>query len=150
SMIHALLPARLARSTSRMSRLRRKAPGRSRLPANTELTARISPNMRGLQKPRKDLPPTSTAMSMPSAQREAAASFASPHAGEGKGWGAQDYRQEELLADVIARLIGDAQHAAIGAASPIPAAGALLARERGHGRPRVSLLGSRRQNFFSD
>jgi glutaconate CoA-transferase subunit B len=63
---------------------------------------------------------------------------------------AQDYRQEELLADVIARLIGDARHAAIGAASPIPAAGALLAREHGHGRLRVSLLGSRQQNFFSD
>src|SRR5216683_5875408 len=60
------------------------------------------------------------------------------------------YRQEELLADVIAGLIADARHAAIGAASPIPAAAAMLARERGHGRPRVSLLGSRRHNFFTD
>ena len=34
--------------------------------------------------------------------------------------------------------------------SPIPAAAALLARERGGGRPYVSLLGSRRQNFFTD
>ena len=63
---------------------------------------------------------------------------------------AQGYRPEELLADVIARLIADARHAAIGAASPVPAAGVLLARERGHGRPRVSLLGRRQQNFFSD
>jgi len=60
------------------------------------------------------------------------------------------FRQEELLADVIASLIGDARHAAIGAASPIPAAAAMLARERGHGRPFVSLLGSRRQSFFTD
>jgi glutaconate CoA-transferase subunit B len=60
------------------------------------------------------------------------------------------FRQEELLADLIAGLIGDARHAAIGASSPIPAAAALLARERGRGRPYVSLLGSRRQNFFTD
>jgi glutaconate CoA-transferase, subunit B len=60
------------------------------------------------------------------------------------------YRHEELLADVIAGLIGDANHAAIGASSPIPAAAALLARERGNGRPYVSLLGSRRQTFFTD
>jgi glutaconate CoA-transferase, subunit B len=59
-------------------------------------------------------------------------------------------RSEELLADVIAGLIGDSRHAAIGAASPIPAAAALLARERGNGRPYVSLLGSRRQSFFTD
>jgi glutaconate CoA-transferase subunit B len=60
------------------------------------------------------------------------------------------FRQEELLADVIAGLIGDARHAAIGASSPIPAAAAMLARERGKGRPYVSLLGSRRQTFFTD
>ena len=60
------------------------------------------------------------------------------------------FREEELLADVIAGLIGDARHAAIGAASPIPAAAAMLARERGNGRPYVSLLGSRRQSFFTD
>ncbi len=61
-----------------------------------------------------------------------------------------NFRDEELLADVIAGLIADARHAAIGAASPIPAAAAMLARERGNGRPRVSLLGSRRHNFFTD
>jgi glutaconate CoA-transferase, subunit B len=60
------------------------------------------------------------------------------------------FRLEELFADVIAGLIGDARHAAIGAASPIPATAALLARERGGGRPIVSLLGSRRENFFTD
>jgi glutaconate CoA-transferase subunit B len=62
----------------------------------------------------------------------------------------EDFRTEELLADTIANLIGDARHAAIGAASPIPATAALLARERGNGRPYVSLLGSRRQSFFTD
>jgi glutaconate CoA-transferase, subunit B len=60
------------------------------------------------------------------------------------------FRDEELLASVIADLIGDARHVAIGASSPIPAAAALLARERGNGRPQVSLLGSRRQSFFTD
>jgi len=60
------------------------------------------------------------------------------------------YREEELLASTIAGLIADTRHVAIGAASPIPAAAALLARERGNGRPQVSLLGSRRQSFFTD
>ena len=36
-------------------------------------------------------------------------------------------RDEELLADVICRLIGDVRHVAVGAASPIPATAALLA-----------------------
>jgi len=48
------------------------------------------------------------------------------------------YRDEELLADVITRLIGDVRHVAVGNASPIPATAALLARERGKGRPYVS------------
>ena len=63
---------------------------------------------------------------------------------------AQNFRTEELLADVIARLIGDVRHVAVGNASPIPATAALLARERGHGRPYVSLLQSRKHNFFTD
>jgi glutaconate CoA-transferase, subunit B len=61
-----------------------------------------------------------------------------------------DFRTEELLADVIARLIGDVRHVAVGNASPIPATAALLARERGHGRPYVSLLQSRKHNFWTD
>jgi glutaconate CoA-transferase subunit B len=63
--------------------------------------------------------------------------------------GDEAFRSEELLADVIARLIGDVRHVAVGNASPIPATAALLARARGNGRPYVSLLGSRRQ-FFTD
>jgi glutaconate CoA-transferase subunit B len=61
---------------------------------------------------------------------------------------------EELLATVIADLIGDVRHVAVGNASPIPAAAALLARERGKlqglGRPYVSLLQSRKHNFWTD
>ena len=52
---------------------------------------------------------------------------------------------------MIARLIGDVRHVAVGNASPIPATAALLARERdGNGRPYVSLLQSRKHNFFTD
>src|SRR5664280_1014232 len=63
-----------------------------------------------------------------------------------------DFCDEELLADVIARLIGNVRHVAVGNASPIPAAAALLARGRGRGRgrPYVSLLQSRKHNFFTD
>lgn len=57
---------------------------------------------------------------------------------------------EELLADVIANLIGTSRHVAVGNASPIPAAAAILARERGRGTPYVSLLQSRKHNFFTD
>ena len=60
------------------------------------------------------------------------------------------FRPEELLTDVIARLIGDARHVAVGNASPIPATAALLCRARADGRPYVSLLQSRKHNFFTD
>ncbi len=60
------------------------------------------------------------------------------------------FRDEELLADVIAALIGDARHVAVGNASPIPATAALLARGRGNGRPQVSILDSRKHDFFTD
>ncbi len=63
----------------------------------------------------------------------------------------ESFRDEELLADVICRLIGDdARHVAVGAASTIPATAARLARERGGGKPYVSLLGSRDHTFFTD
>jgi glutaconate CoA-transferase subunit B len=61
-----------------------------------------------------------------------------------------DCSNEELLAAVIADLIGDVRHVAVGNASPIPAAAALLARERGNGRPYVSLLQSAAHNFWTD
>ncbi len=66
----------------------------------------------------------------------------------------EGFRDEELLADLICRLIGDVRqgvcHVAVGAQSPVPATAALLARERGGGRPYVSLLGSRAHTFFTD
>ena len=65
----------------------------------------------------------------------------------------EQFRDEELLADVICRLIGDARHIAVGAASPIPATAALLARERADrhnaSKPYVSLLGSSAHTFFT-
>lgn len=61
-----------------------------------------------------------------------------------------EFRDEELLADAIMRLIGDVRHVAVGNASPIPALAALTLRERGAGKPYVSLLGSRRHMFFTD
>lgn len=60
------------------------------------------------------------------------------------------FRDEELLASVILRLISGARHVAVGASSPIPATAALLARHLGGGRPVVSLLSSERHNFFTD
>jgi glutaconate CoA-transferase subunit B len=72
-------------------------------------------------------------------------------AGTSPAMTAMGFRDEELLADVIAQLIGDVRHVAVGNASPIPATAALLARERnGNGRPYVSLLQSRKHNFFTD
>ena len=66
----------------------------------------------------------------------------------------ESFRDEELLAAVIADLIGDVRHVAVGNASPIPAAAALLARARGNlrnlGQPYVSLLGSPKHTFFTD
>jgi glutaconate CoA-transferase, subunit B len=56
---------------------------------------------------------------------------------------------EELLAVTIARLIGDARHVAVGAASPIPATAVFLLREMNRGRPRVSLLQKRSGNPFT-
>ena len=64
--------------------------------------------------------------------------------------GQPDFRDEELLAAVVADLIGDVRHVAVGNASPIPATAALLARARGNGRPYVSLLGSQKHTFWTD
>jgi glutaconate CoA-transferase subunit B len=59
------------------------------------------------------------------------------------------YAKEELLACVIARLVADAAHVAVGAASPIPATGCALLRARGVPL-RVSLLHKRTGNPFTD
>ncbi len=60
------------------------------------------------------------------------------------------FQPEELLIAAVADLIGDVRHVAVGNASPIPAAAALLQNARGKGRPYVSLLQSRKHNFFTE
>jgi glutaconate CoA-transferase subunit B len=57
---------------------------------------------------------------------------------------------DELLIDVVLRLIAGAKHVAIGANSPIPAAAAFLAQRLGGGRPFVSLQQSPKHNLFTD
>ena len=59
------------------------------------------------------------------------------------------HSREELLACVIARLIGGAKHVAVGAASPIPAAGALLHQQKNPAL-RVSMLHKRKGNPFTE
>jgi len=59
------------------------------------------------------------------------------------------YRPQELLIDVLAGMLAGLRHVAVGAASPIPGAAALLARAR-DSRLRVSILGSERHNPFTD
>lgn len=59
------------------------------------------------------------------------------------------HSKEELLACVVARLIGDARHVAVGAASPIPATACALLKARGFPL-RVSLLHKRNGNPFTE
>jgi glutaconate CoA-transferase subunit B len=61
-----------------------------------------------------------------------------------------EHRPEELLIDLLAGMLDGLAHVAVGAASPIPGAAALLARARSGGRMRVSVLGSERHNPFTD
>jgi glutaconate CoA-transferase subunit B len=62
--------------------------------------------------------------------------------------------RRELLITTIAGLLDGVRHVAVGASSPIPAAGAMLLRARHarDGKPavRVSILGSERHNFFTN
>jgi len=56
----------------------------------------------------------------------------------------------ELLITVVARLLQGCRHVATGASSPIPGAGALLARSQSNGSLRVTVLNSpRNENFTS-
>jgi glutaconate CoA-transferase, subunit B len=59
------------------------------------------------------------------------------------------HAKEELLACAVARLIGEAKHVAVGAASPIPAAGALLLKQKTP-ELRLSFLHKRKGNPFTD
>jgi glutaconate CoA-transferase, subunit B len=62
--------------------------------------------------------------------------------------------QRELLITTIADLLDGVRHVAVGASSPIPAAGAMLLRARneasGKTPVRVSILGSAQHNFFTN
>jgi glutaconate CoA-transferase, subunit B len=59
------------------------------------------------------------------------------------------HTREELLACVVARLIGGAKHVAVGAASPIPATGVFLYQQK-HPGLRVSMLHKRSGNPFTE
>jgi glutaconate CoA-transferase, subunit B len=63
---------------------------------------------------------------------------------------AEGVRSEEVLIDVVLRLVSGARHIAVGANSPIPAAAAFLAQNLGGGRPYVSLQQSPKHNLFTD
>lgn len=56
----------------------------------------------------------------------------------------------EIMIGAIARMLQGLRHVAVGASSPIPGSAALLARALSGGELRVSLLGSRRHNPFTD
>ena len=59
-----------------------------------------------------------------------------------------------LMIATVARLLDGVRHVAVGASSPIPAAGAMLLRAKneqaGRERVRLSILGSETQNFFTN
>ena len=59
------------------------------------------------------------------------------------------FTRTELLISVIAQLLMGCRHVAVGASSPIPGSAALLARKLCGGELRVSVLGSRKNNFFT-
>ena len=65
-----------------------------------------------------------------------------------------DYSNRELLIACVADLLDGIRHVAVGASSPIPAAGAMLLRARnemaGKPRVRISILGSEEHNFFTN
>lgn len=60
------------------------------------------------------------------------------------------YAPEELLIVAIARLLEGMRHVAIGMASPIPASAALLAKAQTGDDMRVSILGNRERQVWSD
>ena len=57
---------------------------------------------------------------------------------------------QEMMIGAIAGMLEGLDHVAVGASSPIPGSAALLARALSGGRLRVSLLGSREHNPFTD
>jgi glutaconate CoA-transferase subunit B len=64
--------------------------------------------------------------------------------------GGSDVSTAEVMITAIAGMLDGLGHIAVGASSPIPGSAAHLARARAHGRTRVSILGSRAHNPFTD
>jgi glutaconate CoA-transferase subunit B len=66
----------------------------------------------------------------------------------------RERERREILIATIADLLDGIRHVAVGASSPIPAAGAMLLRARNErdGKPpiRISILGSQAHNFFTN
>jgi glutaconate CoA-transferase subunit B len=60
-----------------------------------------------------------------------------------------EFSRTELLITVIARLLRGCRHVAVGASSPIPGAGSLLARTQSREPMRVTVLGSPRHEGFT-
>jgi glutaconate CoA-transferase subunit B len=60
------------------------------------------------------------------------------------------YKPEEFLIAAVARALAVSKHIAVGSASPIPGAAAILARRMSPHRLRVTILGSKRQVFFTE
>ena len=56
----------------------------------------------------------------------------------------------EIMITAIAPMLDGLGHVAVGSQSPIPGSAALLAQARSNGQMRVSILGSRDQNPFTD
>lgn len=61
-----------------------------------------------------------------------------------------DISRAEIMIGAITRMLQGLRHVAVGNSSPIPGSAALLARALSGGRLRVSLLGSRKHNAFTD
>jgi len=61
-----------------------------------------------------------------------------------------DVSRAEIMIGAITRMLQGLRHVAVGNSSPIPGSAALLARALSGGSLRVSLLGSRKHNSFTD
>jgi glutaconate CoA-transferase, subunit B len=61
-----------------------------------------------------------------------------------------EIKTEEVMIAVIARLLEGVRHIAVGNSSPVPGSAALLAEELSAGSMRVSMLGSGRDQFWTD
>jgi glutaconate CoA-transferase, subunit B len=60
------------------------------------------------------------------------------------------FSRTELLIAATARLLKGSEHVIVGAASPIPGSAALLMRKLSDGAMKVTVLGSRRNNHYTD